>query len=271
MKCTLMCDVAPPNGAASKRIFVPISLGSLRTMKRLRSLLCKALTFPVRTRPVAGAQFRKHSYAQCGEDLMIDFIMRTLGIDTPSYIDIGAHHPFLMSNTAIFYARGSRGINVEPALIEEFRRRRPMDVNLGIGISDQASVRDFYVMNVPTLNTFSRVDAEACEKQGACRIEKVLQLETDTIGNIVTQHAHGKCPEILSLDVEGLDLLVLKSVDFDNIRPIAICVETLKFATTGPGEKNTDIAPLLRDRGYATFADTYVNTIFVDCKKWRSR
>ena len=57
---------------------------------------------------------QKKSYAQNGEDLIIDFAFREVfKINQPSYLDIGAHHPFCFSNTQLFYERGSQGINVE--------------------------------------------------------------------------------------------------------------------------------------------------------------
>lgn len=58
--------------------------------------------------------FKKISYSQCGEDLIVSFIFNRLGILNPNYIDIGAHHPYKLSNTAFFYESGSRGINIEP-------------------------------------------------------------------------------------------------------------------------------------------------------------
>jgi hypothetical protein len=57
---------------------------------------------------------RKVSYSQCGEDIIINFILTCLKIDKPTYMDIGAHHPFRFSNTALFYEAGCHGINIEP-------------------------------------------------------------------------------------------------------------------------------------------------------------
>lgn len=57
-----------------------------------------------------------------------------MGIKKPSYIDIGAHHPYEISNTAIFYMNGCRGVNVEanPNLIDEFYKERPDDIKQGV-------------------------------------------------------------------------------------------------------------------------------------------
>src|SRR5690242_15209281 len=94
------------------------------------------------------------SYSQCGEDAIIDYIFRLRGIHQPSYIDIGANHPFSLSNTAMFYVKGCRGINIDanPELISLFEEYRPQDINLNVGISDEESELDFYIMQDNTLS-----------------------------------------------------------------------------------------------------------------------
>jgi hypothetical protein len=56
--------------------------------------------------------FEKVSYSQCGEDILIDFVFKQLKIENPSYLDIGAHHPFHLNNTYYFYKNGSSGVNI---------------------------------------------------------------------------------------------------------------------------------------------------------------
>jgi hypothetical protein len=66
------------------------------------------------------------SYAQHGDDFQILNLFNLLGIDRPTYIDLGAHHPETISNTKLLYDRGSRGINVEanPNLFKAFESQR---------------------------------------------------------------------------------------------------------------------------------------------------
>ena len=60
------------------------------------------------------------TYAQFGEDLILANAFALRGIEKPSFLDIGAHHPVHCSNTALLYARGARGVCVEanPNLIK---------------------------------------------------------------------------------------------------------------------------------------------------------
>src|SRR5688572_28592456 len=102
--------------------------------------------------------FRKVSYSQCGEDILVDYVLTLRGIQRPSYLDIGANHPFFINNTAKFYLEGSHRINIEAnhELIGNFLRHRPNDINLNVGVSDKRGAQDFYIMNDNTLSTFSR-------------------------------------------------------------------------------------------------------------------
>lgn len=51
--------------------------------------------------------FRKYSYSQCGEDLVINFVLELICGSRPKrYLDVGANHPFRLSNTALLYAAG---------------------------------------------------------------------------------------------------------------------------------------------------------------------
>ena len=80
-----------------------------------------------------------------------------LNIENPTYIDIGASDPFALSNTALLYKNGSRGVNIEPdpTLIGKFKRWRKRDTNLNIGITDTDGEIILHIMSQSTLNTFS--------------------------------------------------------------------------------------------------------------------
>src|SRR4051812_40484804 len=99
----------------------------------------------------------KKTFSQCGEDVIVDFIFRKIGIPQPSYIDIGAHDPLWISNTAFFYRKGCRGINIEPNpdLLSRFLSRRKKDINLNIGIAEADGILEFYSMDNAALSTFS--------------------------------------------------------------------------------------------------------------------
>ncbi len=214
--------------------------------------------------------YLKQSYAQSGEDLLVDFVFKEIGINAPSYLDIGAHHPYYLNNTAIFYERGCRGINIEPDpdLFSRFEIFRKRDVNLNIGIGEQEGSLDFYQISSPTLNTFSKKEAESYAEEGDYTIRKIIPVKVDTVQNVLNRYNKGKFPDFLSLDAEGLDDLILRSIRFEEDCPKIICVETLTFASHGRGVKNSELISFLKNNGYLLYADTNINSIFVRKELW---
>ncbi len=187
-----------------------------------------------------------------------------------SYLDIGAHHPFFLSNTALFYERGCTGINIEPdpTLYKEFEIHREKDINLNIGIGQQKDIADFYIISTPTLNTFSEEEARKYSNEGDFHIKEVRKIVVDTLDNVLKEYSPNKFPEFLSLDAEGIDELILKSIDYENNFPTVICTETLSFSNSGHGIKNQEIISFLQQKGYLLYADTNINSIFVRRDAW---
>lgn len=212
------------------------------------------------------------SYAQCGEDLIIRFLFDLLRIEKPTYLDIGAHDPFYLSNTGLLYEQGCRGINIEPdpVLFERFVRFRPQDINLNIGIGISRGQAEFYRMRPPSLNTFSKAEAERLQKEGVI-LEQVGVVRTETVADVISQYCQNQFPHFLNLDVEGLDEAILHSLDYSASLPAVICLETLSYSTIGKGKKDMAIIRFLEERGYLVYADTYINTIFVQQERWQRR
>lgn len=210
------------------------------------------------------------SYSQCGEDMIARFVFDALKIAKPSFLDIGAHHPSYLNNACAFYEAGSRGVNIEPdpELFARFPAARPQDLNLNIGIGPVAGELEFFVMSARTLNTFSAAEAQAAVARGRARIERTVQLPVRPVGEVLERHFAAAAPDLLSLDVEGLDLEILKAWDFSRWRPRLACVETIRYDAGRSGTQSDEIETLLRDCGYFVYADTHINTLFVDKAVW---
>ncbi len=215
--------------------------------------------------------YRKASYSQSGEDLIVKFVFDSLGIKKPSYLDIGAHQPYYISNTALLYQNGSRGVNIEPDpnLFTGINRARRKDMNLNCGVGEREGVMDFYVINASTLNTFSKEEVESYSEQGDYKVVKTIPVLVKTVDSILNEYLDGKFPDFLSLDVEGMDEAIIKSIDYDGSCPTVICVETISFSNSGNGVKNNSMVAFLESKGYMVYADTYINTIFVREDKWK--
>ena len=211
----------------------------------------------------------KISYAQSGEDIIVEFIFANILNQTKfTYCDVGAHHSTYISNTALFYKKGMTGICIEPDpnLFDEIKRNRPKDIclNCGIGFSEDKNLEedlDFFIMSSKSLNTFSRSEAERLDKQGEYKIIEIKKIKTFNINKIFEKYF---IPDFVSIDVEGIDFEIIKSIDLLNNRPKVICVETAEFSPVPPGIKVFDSINYLKENGYVFYADTYNNSIFLD-------
>ncbi|HVR01030.1 MAG TPA: FkbM family methyltransferase [Polyangia bacterium] len=210
------------------------------------------------------------SYAQQGEDLVVENVLGAIGVKGPiTYLDIGAFDPVFDSNTFAFYEAGGHGVLVEPnpSKIDRLKSVRPRDktLNVGVGLSAEPTTGDYYVIGGTSgglLNTFSKEDAEDVQTKshGQFVIEKVLKLPLVNINMLMREQFAG-APNFLSIDTEGLDFGILKTMDFDRYRPDVICVETLEV---GGDAVSVDILRLLESKRYSARGATFVNTIFVD-------
>jgi len=214
----------------------------------------------------------KLSYSQCGEDLIMDFVLSALGRRRISYLDIGAHHAKYLSNSFRFYRAGGRGVLVEPDpdLAAALANARPRDKVLAVGLAAREGSLDFYRMAEPTLNTFSKAEAELQEKRGK-RILSKSRVDVRTPSWVLETCFDGGGPDMISLDVEGMDEEIIKAVDLPRWKPLVICVETIRYrmhqGKLVPQHAHGIIRHLQRS-GYMPYASTYINSIFVLKQPW---
>lgn len=214
------------------------------------------------------------SYAQLGEDVVVKKIFNTMKIEKPTFLDIGAFHPFQLSNTALLYERGSRGINVEPnpARFPLFLEHRPEDKNLQIGVTVNGGEQDYCVMSSDTLNTFSKEEAEKMVKQNkSLKWLHTIKRPTLTITELLKKHCSGVFPDFLNLDTEGTEIALLESIDWSGSTPKVICVESAEYSTKGAPLHRDEVDVLLKSHGYISMCQNFLNTIFVKKTLWENR
>jgi len=246
--------------------------------------------------------FGKRSYAQSGEDIIswleiknsrTQEIKKSRQTESKGfYVDIGAYHPKLFSNTYLFYKKGWRGICVDPnpRMEELYRKARPRDVFVNVGVGDVDGVRlprfgvpklamtnekaskvtemEYYMFEDGAANTFSAEQARKNQEVGRKLIGKrtvaVLPLE-----KILEKYLpKGQKIDLLSVDVEGMDLEVLKSNDWKKYRPKMVICEDLAFdldkwmrRLRGKRE-GFGVGEFLMEKGYRLTAKTPYSLIF---------
>ncbi len=204
----------------------------------------------------------RKSYSQEGEDLVLDRLMG--GVSTGFYVDVGSHHPFRFSNTFLFYRRGWSGLCIDPLPGTKalFNRWRPRDLAIEMGVSGEPKVLKYYMFNEPALNTF---DFEIANEKNGLRQYKIVnvqEIKTAPLAQILDSYLPaGAQVDMFSVDVEGLDLQVLKSNDWNKHRPRYVVAECLKTDLEVLFEDA--VVSFLREVGYRAYAKTGNSVIFV--------
>ncbi|HET9055386.1 MAG TPA: FkbM family methyltransferase [Chitinophagaceae bacterium] len=205
------------------------------------------------------------SFAQVGEDRILDWYFH----DKKSgfYVDIGANHPYIYSNTYKFYLKGWKGINVDanPGTKKLFDALRKRDINVESGVSLTPGVMDFYTFENSVFNTMDRQTAEMHCKEHLINIREVVKIKTRTLAEILdTYLPPAQKIDFMSIDVEGLDMEVLQSNNWEKYKPEVLVVECVY--QDSDDIKNMEATVYLKKLGYSFFAKT-INTFFFSLKK----
>ena len=172
--------------------------------------------------------YRRTSFSQDGEDLVLFSFYEDQKGYKGFYIDVGAHNPFRFSNTAFFYRRGWSGINIEPTpdLIPAFHRHRRRDINLNIAISNSNEHLTFYMFDEPALNSFDAQISEFRDQTTRYKIIDKVKVQTYKLAEVLDKNLEvNQRIDFLTIDAEGFDFEILKSNNWDKYRPQYILVE----------------------------------------------
>ena len=205
--------------------------------------------------------FDRHAelgYAVGGEDRLVASIFPTPGF----YVDVGCNHPRDYSNTFMLYKRGWHGINIDAnaSLIELHRRVKPRDQSIFAAIAQHSQTLTYTQFEGETLMASLDPEFVRARLANGLRISSETVLQTKTLTEVLEQlHAPSRF-ELLNVDVEGLDLEVLRSLDFARFRPKIIIVEILGFDLEN--YRADPIFEHLSANGYRLAGYTHMNAIF---------
>ena len=187
------------------------------------------------------------SYSQYGEDLIIDsFFQHHLPIKNGNYLDIGCYHPVGISNTYVLHKRGWQGlvVDIDDYKLELFKRRRGENVEVlkgAISSEDSSSKVPIYKFNQP----FSPYDtlSEDIAKMRSKAIN--IEYTTEEVNQIsINSLLNKKHFDLINIDVEGLDELIVNSIDFKKFQPTMIVYESFDPLSSSKTKE------LLNENGY---------------------
>ena len=208
---------------------------------------------------------KKKYFSFSGVDIILEkiFMHQSKGI----YIDVGCQHPIKNNNTYLLYKKGWEGINVDldKDNIELFKTSRSNDNNFNKALSNDVKEMDLYFYHKKSpINT---IDKKTSEFQKA-KVSSVKKIKTDTLNNIILDTKYkDQIFDLLSIDVEGHELEVLKGFDLKKFSPKVIVVEYLDLNVSKLEIKNLNIEHILNTEIYKyLFSKNYilVNNIYSD-------
>jgi FkbM family methyltransferase len=172
---------------------------------------------------ILGYSHYSTSFSIGAEDLVLMHVLSD--VKDGFYVDVGAFHPEKHSNTFLLHKYGWRGINIDamPGVIDLFKKARPDDINLEIGITSQLGSMDFYVSKNNTLfNSFDSSFQQNLLSQDVTKITVNTKPLSMVFDESLPQQGE---IDLLLIDVEGFELVVLQSNDWDRYRPRIILIE----------------------------------------------
>lgn len=200
------------------------------------------------------------SFSQFGEDLFLEVLFRHQ--QSGFYVDIGAHDPYRYSNTYCLFRKGWRGINVDmdKKLIARFAHERPNDINIVAAVSSQVEERRVRIFNDPAVNTM--VDEKVRDYSRNWKVLEEQTVSTTTLKELLDQHCPvGVLPHLFNVDVEGLDLDVLRGNDWDKYRPEVVLVEIDKLNLNSAATHET--VAYMQTQGYNLRSYIHISAFFV--------
>ena len=178
---------------------------------------------------IRNKKFLKNS-SQFGED---KFILDLFNKDyRGKYLDLGCYHPTRHSNTHILYQSGWTGINIDlnPLTIELFNFMRPKDFNYNIGISNSEEEKELYFINeFNTQNTLDKNQLNFLKNHHNIKDREILKtkLNTKKLETILLDNNFHNI-DFFNIDIEGHELEVIESIDFDKFKFKYICIEMIQ-------------------------------------------
>ncbi len=204
--------------------------------------------------------FKATRYSQFGEDGVLGWLFT--GRQNGFYVDVGCHHPFRFSNTAMLHAEHNwHGINidVDERATEMFRQARPNDINITMGIAGEAGRRTVTIFDEGAINSFDEASASHPAWAHIARVKR--EVEVRPLGALLHDIVpKGQAITLLNIDAEGLDAEILRSNDWDAFRPEAITVEVHDFDPNDPTANET--FRFLHQQNYRLISHVAVTSIY---------
>ncbi len=199
------------------------------------------------------------SYSQCGEDRLI---WKLFGYrSTGTYVDIGCHHPTNYSVTFLLYQAGWRGLVVDAdnQYLPLYAQVRPGDTACNFAISKTPGMATLLLFEGGSMNTLdpslaAKYAAQTPARRAGTRPIEARRLDR-LLGDAGIEHV-----DFMNIDVEGSDLEVLESNDWQRWTPHIIAVEDQNIELDTP--RRSEKYQFLTRRGYFLHSQCHYTSVY---------
>ena len=202
------------------------------------------------THPLCVEPTAMKSFSQFGEDALVweHFGRKPDGF----FVEVGANHPTELSNTWFLEQRGWSGVLIEPltekcALLREARKASQV-FQVAIGAAED---RGLVELKIPSDDVCAMVKVPKRKNMVAIKTETV---RLATLDDILAEAGNPRI-DFVSIDVEGMEMDVLRSFDLERHRPGLVMLEDHLT--------NLDLIEHLPPRGYKMVRRTGINNWFI--------
>lgn len=182
------------------------------------------------------------------------------------FVDVGAHDGVSLNNT-LYYETNNHwsGINIEPikTVFDKLATARPNCVNLNCAVSNSCGVSEFLLNEGYTEMISGLKDSYQPQHHERLKMENELTNSTTQIINVTTRTLESifdeynvKHVNYLTIDVEGGEFEVIKSINFDKV-----FIDIIGFENNY-NDFSIPIAKYLEDRNYRIL-DWHIGDVFM--------
>jgi FkbM family methyltransferase len=204
-------------------------------------------------KPVFEKRMKQKTYSQYKQDEILESTIFK-GFQNGFFVDIGAHDGVTFNNTLYFEKYNNwTGINIEPLshVFSELQKNRPNCINYNCAISNVSGTSDFILATGPEMLSglqeyydprhSNRLNYHITHEGGSRQVVKVQTERAEDVFNC-TKRIH-----LLSIDVEGAEFEVIKSINFEKV-----FIDVIIFENNYP-DVSVPIVEYLKKKGYIEF------------------
>lgn len=214
-------------------------------------------------------------FSQTGEDITLSaiitrFISETLIKQGGFYVDVGCNDPISKSNTFFFYLQGWKGIAIDAneEVINRYKKIRKYDISICSAISNAVKKATLHKSANPFVSTMS--NEYYTKNKDRWKYNKTQEVTTNTLTSLLDETLpEGTTIDLLTIDVEGLELEVIQGINFEKYRPKLIVLEAHDFSYEK--KEQLPVFQHLANNNYHFHGFTVMNAYFIDYNTLESK